>query len=422
MTRPVRFIHAADLHLDAPFKGIDAADPRVRSVLVDSTYVAFDAVVSAAIEREVDFLVLAGDVYNAADRSVRAQLRFADGMRRLADAGVEVFIAHGNHDPANGWSARLPLPPSVHVFSHTTVERLVVEREGEPLCSLYGRSFGTAAETANLARGFVRQDGEAVSIGVLHANVGGDTEYEPYAPCSLEDLRAAGMDYWALGHIHKPSRLSDKPRVNYAGSPQGLNPKEDGEHGCLLVEIAGGVVSEELLPTAAVRWARLTVEAGALSDLEAVHDALRSACIEVAGEGDIPVSLRIDLVGRSEAHADLAREDGSGATALAQIVSHLRLDLMSRQPWLWVDRVRDLTSATVDLEALRAQEDFVGDLVRLADGVLADEVAIEAMFAEVIDPVRKKVGGSAVDLDPRTVLERARDLCLDRLLAEDGAR
>ncbi|MDP2232384.1 MAG: DNA repair exonuclease, partial [Actinomycetota bacterium] len=223
MARAFTFIHTADLHLDAPFAGIDAADPRVREVLVDSTYAALDRIVSVAVERGVDFVLIAGDAYNSRDKSLRAQLRFKAACERLSSAGVPVFIAQGNHDPADGWTANLTFPQSVRYFATDAVERIEVldPESGEPLCALYGRGYATGPTKLNLARGFKRESADENAVAVLHANVGGQADYESYAPCTMDDLRAAGMDYWALGHIHKPSELSDSPRVRYAGSPQG---------------------------------------------------------------------------------------------------------------------------------------------------------------------------------------------------------
>jgi len=106
----VTFVHTADLHLDAPFQGIGVASERIGRALAEATYEAFRRVVDTALAHEVDFVVIAGDIYNARDKSLRAQLRFRDQMNRLADAGIQVLVAHGNHDPANGWSAGLAMP------------------------------------------------------------------------------------------------------------------------------------------------------------------------------------------------------------------------------------------------------------------------------------------------------------------------
>lgn len=417
MTRPVRFIHAADLHLDAPFAGVDARDERVREALVASTYEALDRIVDACIRHDVDFLVVAGDCYNARDKSLKAQLRFTTAAERLAEAGVRVYIAQGNHDPADGWSANLPLPETVSYFPTDGVARFEVARDGTVIAALYGQGFARTAVTDNLTLGFRRQERDPVAIGVLHANVGGRTDHEPYAPCSLGDLRAAGMDYWALGHIHKPTRLSDAPRVNYAGSPQGLNPKEDGRHGCLLVEISKDAVSEEFVPTHSVAWARSTLDATDLVSIDDVRGSLRDECVRMREEAERPVIARIDIVGRSGAHPDLRR-----AGSMDDLVEAIREEQISGAPWLWLDRVRDLTGAEIDLDGVRAGGDFAAELVALSDAISADEAGCDALLAEVLEPLRKTVGPLDIGLTSVQVVERARDVALDRLIAEEDLR
>ena len=108
----IRFVHASDLHLDATFGGVDATDDKVAGALARSTIEAFNRVIDLCIEKEVDFLVIAGDLYNSADRSLGAELAFQRGMRRLADVDIPAFVVQGNHDPADGWSAGLDLPDS----------------------------------------------------------------------------------------------------------------------------------------------------------------------------------------------------------------------------------------------------------------------------------------------------------------------
>lgn len=417
MARSVTFIHAADLHLDAPFQGIDASDDRVSAALVDSTYRAFARIVDACIAREVDFLIVAGDAFNSRDKSLRAQLRFRAEAERLNAAGIAIYLTRGNHDPASGWSAGLELPDNVHYFATDSVERIeVTSAEGEHLCALYGRSYATAATTTNLARGFSRASQDENAIGVLHANVGGQEGYEPYAPCTLDDLRASGMDYWALGHIHKPLDLLDTPRVRYSGSPQGLNPKEDGPHGCWLVSMdRGQVTAQEFIETAAVRWARTEFDASEATGIDAIAAGIRALCdIERERAGGAPVVVRIDLLGRSDAHADLAR-----GTAHADLLDDLRQEQLSEFPWVWIDRVRDRTAAILDVEAIRASSDFAGDLVRIADSLAADAAEGHAFVADALAEIDRAVGLG--ELDVADVLERARDICLDRLLVEEGS-
>jgi DNA repair exonuclease SbcCD nuclease subunit len=413
---PVRFVHAADLHLDAPFKGVDAADARVSAELVASTYRALDAIVEVCLARTVDFLVIAGDVYNSAEKRPRAEFAFRRACERLGDAGIRVFVARGNHDPASGWSAGLVMPETVHVFSEREVERVPVVRTGEEVCAVYGRSFRTAAETANLAREFARAKADRLAVGVLHTNVGGRTDYEPYAPCSLDDLRAAKMDYWALGHIHKPEVLSEAPPVVYAGCPQGLDPNETGPRGVRVVTLDERGATTEFVPTAAVVWERAAIDAGEIDSLDALREAVLVASDDARrSAADRPVVLRVEIGGRSAVHADLARPG-----VLRDLVAEVRADALERDPWVWIDRLADATRPLTDLEALRESQDFAGDLVRLSDALLADEAARDAFVAELAQPVLAMLDTrDAPAIDAASVLERARDLALDRLLAEE---
>lgn len=416
MARAFTFIHAADLHLAAPFGGVDATDRRVSDALLDSTYAAFDRIVDLALEREVDLVLVAGDAFNSRERSFTAQRRFIAGCERLAAAGISVYLVHGNHDPADGQSVTLGLPDNVHYFATASVERMeVLDRStGEPLCALYGRGYATAATRTNLAAGYRRDPGDTTAIGVLHANVGGQAEYEPYAPCTLDDLRAAGMDYWALGHIHKPMELQERPPIRYSGSPQGLNPKESGPHGCWVVTMEGGdVTAQEFVETASVRWASAELDVSAADSVDTLCALMRDCCSGIRAEaGGVPVIARIDIVGRTTVHADL----GMG-TVFSELVDEMRQEQMAESPWLWLDRVRDLSRAALDIEFLRGVEDFTGDLVRTCDELIADPVQAAALVSDALAGIEGAFGGRPRD-DAR-LLELARDLCLDRLVGGD---
>ena len=414
--RPVRFVHAADLHLGAPFQGVSASDARVQAALVDSILKALDGIVALCVDERVDFLLLAGDVYNGRDKSTRSRFRFQAAMERLAQAGIPVYVARGNHDPADGWSTGPTLPASVRYFSTAEVEALPFERDEETLCTLYGRSYEHAAEMRDLAAGFRRVKDDGIAIGVLHANVGGREGYLDYAPASMETLRAARMDYWALGHIHRPEVLSGSPAIVYAGSPQGLNPKEEGLHGCYLVEIGPSGPRVEFRPLCSVVWERTTVDVSRCTTVEDVRGVLRGACERVRASADgRPAIVRIGMTGRSEAHEALIH-----GTATADLLADLREEQLSADPWVWVDQVSDRTAASLDIDRLRASPDFAGDLVRLVDEIAADPDGASPLLADIVRPIESAVGGIERDLSPEELLLRARDLCLD--LLEDGAR
>ena len=416
MAERLTFVHAADLHLDAPFRRVEAIDPRVREACVEATFAAFDRIVDVCLERDAAFLIIAGDTYNTAERSFRAQSRFRSAAQRLAEAGIAVYVVGGNHDPLSRGPVSLEMPETVHVFSGDSVERIAHPADGDQLCVLYGRSFARSKETANLAREFRRQDGDRFAIGVLHANVGGNQQYEPYAPCTLDDLKAARMDYWALGHIHQHQKLSDDPLVVYPGSPQGLDPNEAGGHGCVVVTVSPtGVATTEFIETGVVAWEHRSIDLTDAATLDDVLAALHDACAAARTAADArPVLVRVDVSGRSETHAQLA-----SPAVFEEILEEVRAEQMSMVPWVWLDRVRDLTQPVLDLERVRQGADFAGDLVRAADALGAEEAA--ALVDEVLEPIRAATRDVALDPDPASVLERARDLCLDRLLDEKAS-
>lgn len=414
MTGTVTFVHGADLHLDAPFSGVDATDPRVRDALVASTLEALDRLVDLCVDRRVDFLVLAGDVYNQSDVFLRTEFAFQAACGRLAAAHIPVFIARGNHDPANRRSSGLAMPEGVHVFSEREVERVPVVRDGEVVCALYGRSFQKAAEMANLALEFARDPADPLAIGVLHTNVGGRPGHEPYAPCSVDDLLAGRMDYWALGHIHKPEVLLDHPQIAYSGSTQGLDPSERGARGCRLVILGPEGAYAEFVPTASVLWNSVTLDTagcGGVDDLRLLlGDSVETTRREAEG---LPSIVRIELVGRGDVHGALQRP-----AALADLLADVRASGLGSDPWVWVDRIADRTRPSVDLDSLRQGEDFAADLVRLVDALIAHDEELLAFSQEVSRSVLGALDLADIPrVDAVRILESARDLALDRLLS-----
>jgi hypothetical protein len=412
----VRFVHASDLHLDASFGGVDVTDETVAGDFSRSTLEALDRVVSLCIDREADFLVIAGDLFNSADRSLRGELAFQRAMRRLADRQIAAFVVQGNHDPADGWSAGLELPDTVAVFSAAEVERREFKRNGEVVCAIYGRSFPSKQVTENLARDFERRSDDPLAVAVLHTNVGQLSAWDNYAPCSLEDLRAAGMDYWALGHIHVPGRISDNPVVVYSGSTQGLNPTEEGPRGCFVVDLDRDGAREEFVETASIRWKSVEIEVGGVEDLEGLRSAVSGACDAARGDsGGRALVMRMELTGRSPLHSDLRRPG-----VLSDLVGDLREEQLGTEPWIWIDRLRDRTRPAIDLEAVAGEEGLRGDLVRLAAEWQKDATSANEMVDEILSPLLGQLPGSrGVDLSSRNVIQRACDLCVDRL-SEDS--
>lgn len=423
-----RFLHAADLHLDTPFAGLGRVAPHVQEALRDASLRAWDALIDLALREEVAFVVLAGDLYDGADRGLRAQLRVRAGLRRLSDAGIPAFIVHGNHDPLDGWQAidadgwpdGIVVGPSSEVLSHEVV------RDGVRLATLHGVSYATRDTKENLARRFPVATGGGLHVGVLHATVGTQHDHSPYAPCTIDDLRAAGYDYWALGHVHGHAVLADDPLVAYSGSLQGRSPKpaEQGAKGALLVDVIDDRIAgrPRHVPLDLVRFVGLEVDLGGARDVADVVDALLAAGRAATDEHDgRALVLRAHLTGPPPSSGDLAR-DG----VLAESVEALREADAVASPWRWWDRVDDATTPTVDRDALAGQESFVGALVRHVDAIAADPPPpdlpggwVQSLDDDLSGRIRGR--GTAFDVDAAAELREAEALALSLLMEEDGA-
>jgi hypothetical protein len=199
------------------------------------------------------------------------------------------------------------------------------------------------------------------SIGLLHTNVGDRPGHANYAPCSHDDLRTAGMDYWALGHIHQPGRVLADPPTYYSGIPQGRDPGELGARGCYVVDVdaAGGVVAT-FTPTDVVRWHPADVAIDGLAGDDALRDACRAAVdAAMADAGGRSLVVRIRLTGRGALHSNVART--GYLTDLTQLLNEERGQVA---PLAWIESIRDATRPEIDVAARRDAPDFVGDFLR----------------------------------------------------------
>lgn len=416
-----KFVHTADLHLDSPFVGLQEVDDRVASELREATFRTFDRIVDLCLERRADFLLVAGDIYDAGDRSLRAQLRFRDGLERLSDAGIASFVVHGNHDPLNRWSAKLEWPERAHIFGARGVTSVPVVRDGETIAHVYGISYATQDVRRNLATKFRRTDDGPFAIGLLHCNVGDDTGHDPYAPCTLEDLTQVGMDYWALGHVHNHRILSPEgPVVVYPGNPQGRNPRELGPRGCYVVEIdAGGHPTAEFVPMDTVRWFWESVSIEQLETDEALISAVEGACQRMREQAEGRPSLgRIGLTGRGPAHRSLVRPG-----FVTDLLESVRETQGREDPFVWVERLEVDTRPPIDLEERRSGQDFVADFLGLVDGYREDPKLVNSLRTHLkplfLSQRAHRLLDAPTDQELREWLEAAETVCLDLLTAED---
>lgn len=422
MSGSFRFVHAADLHLDTPFQGIAGPVPEVGKALQEASLQAWDNVVALTIEREAAFLLIAGDVYDGADRGVRAQLRFVDGLRRLDAAGICSFIVHGNHDPLDGWSAIRDWPAGVKVFGPAEVQTEAFAIDGQEVL-VHGISYATRDTQENLASRFRASKDGSLNIGLLHTNAGSNAEHASYAPCSLGDLDAAGMDYWALGHIHKQMFLREGgPWVAYSGDTQGRSPKpsEAGSKGVLVAEVSGSIIGPvKFEPVDVVRFVRCAVSIDDIVDVGALESRIVDLVDELRrGSDERSLLVRVVLEGRGPVATDLRRED-----AVAGLTTALREGYAGLDPFVWIESVKNRARGLLDYDALRKGNDFRAELLRLHDGLAESPDTVDAF----VTGAATKLGDSSQvesvlrDLEsaaPADVLAEALDLALDDLERE----
>ena len=421
-----RFLHAADLHLDTPFTGMRRVDASLVATLRDATTMAFDNLVNAALEHSVAFVVIAGDIYDGPERGVRAQLAFRNGLDRLAQAGIPSFVVHGNHDPVeDGWSAVRKWPDGVTVFGSESVATVPVERDGQRLALIHGISYARRETKDNLALGFRRDQAECFQVGVLHCNAGAHADYAPYSPCSVDDLVRAGLDYWALGHVHLRQFLHEGgPWIAYPGNLQGLSPKpsELGAKGALLVDVDDGqVASVDFLPVDVVRFDAFDLDIAELVDVAGLIDALVGAARErAATHGGRTAVLRVSLTGRRAVHLDLRRSH-----VRDQVLVPVQTALASATPAVWLDAIDDRTRPELDVAALRGRGDFAADLIATVDSLLATPAGRADLIASYVAGLPggdlRQLLGTAVDAAPvDDEIRRALEMALDRVTATES--
>lgn len=306
---PFQFIHAADIHLDSALRGLARYEGAPAEAIRGATRRALENLVALAIDEAVDFVLIAGDLYDGDWRDHSTGLFFVRQMARLREAGISVALIRGNHDAESNLTKNLRMPDNVHILPADAPGTVRFE---DVNVAAHGQSFATPAVTEDLSRNYPPPVAGAFNIGLLHTAVDGREGHDPYAPCSLSALRAFGYDYWALGHIHQREALSADPPIHFSGNLQGRHARETGEKGALLVRVEdNGAVDVAFRCLDVVRWANCCVDLseteGWSGALERVEEALEHLREEAR---DRILAARVTVSGRTALNdALLARHE-----------------------------------------------------------------------------------------------------------------
>jgi DNA repair exonuclease SbcCD nuclease subunit len=407
----LRFVHAADIHLDSPLRGLEVYPDAPVEQIRGAARRAFDNLVNLALEEKAAFVLLAGDLFDGDWKDYNTGLYFAHRMGRLREAGIRVFLVAGNHDAASPLTRSLRLPDNVTLFPHRAPDTVILDEFGT---AIHGQSFGGRSVTEDLSRDFPSAVPGLCNIGLLHTSLTGRPGHENYAPCTVDGLAGRGYEYWALGHVHRREVVAEHPWVVFPGNIQGRHIRETGPKGCALVSVDGGRVTDvEFRDVDVLRFAVLRVDLAGCERVEAVPDQVRHALErerrDAAGR---PLAVRVVLEGRTGLHAELHRD----RRRMGDDLRLMAADLGD----VWIEKTEVATGAPAGdapgedtpLDGLVrgiAAMDLDGDLT---DFVPEFETLRSRLPAELLaagDPFAPDAGGMAV------LRDEVRELLLARL-------
>ena len=418
----MKFIHAADIHLDSALHGLERYEGAPVEEIRSATRRAFDNLIELAIDEQVAFVLLVGDLYDGDWKDYNTGLYFVERMGRLRDASIRVFIVAGNHDAASQITKHLRLPDNVTLFSTRKPERVVLDDLGVSIC---GQGFATRAVTDDISQGYPQGDPQLLNIGLLHTCLDGKPGHEPYAPCTVDGLRSKGYQYWALGHVHKREEVSRDPWIVFPGNIQGRHIREIGPKGCTLVTVDGGeIVAVEHRDLDVMRWSLCELDVSAAETVDDIYEQVREGLQLAldAAEGR-PVAVRLVLYGACSAHLKLHADRERWIQEYRALATGLG------GAGIWLEKVSIKTKPAISTDEVLERDDALSGLLRAIhdmelDSSILDELADEMSVLRQKLPAELLAGNDPFDpTNPeflKETLEDIKELLVNRLLSTEN--
>jgi DNA repair protein SbcD/Mre11 len=413
----MKFVHAADLHLDSPLLKLSRQEPRQVERMQRATREAFTRLIDLCIEQAAAFLVIAGDLYDHDSPNMQIAVFLRKELRRLDEKGIRCVIIKGNHDADNKITSALALPANTRVLGEKKPETVTFD-DLPVRVAVHGQSFKPGPVPDNLAASYPARVRGCYNVGLLHTSLTGNSDHDPYAPCTLEELVSRGYDYWALGHIHRRAVLSRDPFVVFPGNLQGRHARESGPKGCYVVEVddAGRTVSLTFVALDVVRWLRADVDLkGRHSEadlVEGLREALHQAWRESDGRA---AAVRVALSGQTSLYPLIERRPHRLRQTAIELADEIAGDDM------WIEKiVNHATPGEVDA----GLGDEAHDLVSIMQEIAGNAEQIGPLLVRELEPLRTRLPGDLKELDAFKLIETPA-LCrqvLDRLQPRLAAR
>ncbi|MGU3576196.1 exonuclease SbcCD subunit D [Brucellaceae bacterium C25G] len=296
-----RFVHAADIHLDSPLRSLALRDSELAELIGNATRQAFVRIVDLCLEQHVDALLIAGDLYDGDQTSMKTARFLYEQLKRLDGKNIRTFVIRGNHDALSRITKELILPDSVKLFGGRA-EMVEIDHEDTPfpIC-IHGLSFAQTHAPESLLPKYKQPQVGAFNIGLLHSSLSGSEGHDLYAPCSVKDLQESGFQYWALGHIHKRMIVEGACTIVMPGIPQGRDINEAGAKSVSLVTVHNDRSVEVCEYTTSIaQFERLTIDVSNCSKwpvlIQLIGDELQKSATKIQAEHGV---FRIHLIGQT---------------------------------------------------------------------------------------------------------------------------
>jgi len=419
----LKFIHAADVHLDSPLHRLETYEGAPAEEIRQASRRALENLIDLAIQEAVDFVLIAGDLFDGNWKDYNTGLYFIGQVSRLKDAGIPLFLISGNHDAAGRMTRSLPYPDNVHHFSHIEPETRILENLK---VSIHGQSFSEPAVLDNLALTYPEPVPGCFNIGLLHTSLTGREGHEAYAPCNLDDLKSRGYEYWALGHVHQYEMVHEDPPVVFPGCLQGRHTRETGRKGCVLITVVEGEAPAVVRqPLDVIRWEHLSVDVkGAETEKECLD-----CFIEIMGEyvrrhEPLPVIARVVFTGKTAVYDQITGDPAYWKEAVRSVA------IAAFGDSVWIEKIKLRLETNTSNSEITGHPGPLAELENLVNDISKDESSLlelgnelENLFRKL--PVEYRQGGEAIDPElPRAMarlVEQAQAVLVRGLKGEGPA-
>lgn len=413
-----KFLHTSDVHIDSPLRGLQKYEGAPVEEFRNATRKAFQNLISLAINERVDFVLIAGDLYDGDWKDFNTGLFLIKELAKLHEHNIKVFIISGNHDAESQITRHLRLPENVYRFSSSEPETKLIE---DLNVAIHGQGFANRVVSIDLSQTYPNAIPSLFNIGMLHTSLNGREGHEPYSPCSISGLLSKGYDYWALGHVHKREVVSENPLIIFPGNTQGRNIRETGTKGCTIVT----VMDKENIHAVhhdidLLRWSDCDLNVSGVETPEDILDKLggqyRAIIEDNSGH---PLAVRVSISGRCKAHNDLSKNPEKWTAEIHALASQVGYGS------LWIEKVIFKTDTDIDIEELIKSGDPLGDLIKYIEALDSlDEIIplIENDLKQLKRQLPNELihGEEAFDIeikqDAKAVINEVKQLLIARLI------